>query len=133
VTGAFSCFPLAIVLSITSIKPNEVNSRGHALPPLPISAKFDTKFNTKGNTMIVQPILADSAVSISDFKKSPNAALKEANGQPVAVLTNGKISGYYVSPETWQAIAECLEDIELAEIVRSRMSGKRIKVNLDDL
>jgi len=47
--------------------------------------------------MIVQPILANSAVSISDFKKSPNTALKEANGQPVAVLTNGKISGYYVS------------------------------------
>ncbi|EMH4030202.1 RelB/StbD [Klebsiella oxytoca] len=83
--------------------------------------------------MTVQPILADSAVSISDFKKSPNAALKEAQGQPVAVLTNGKISGYYVSPETWEAIAEYLEGIELAEIVRSRMNGKRIKVNLDDL
>nr|WP_240472542.1 hypothetical protein [Pectobacterium brasiliense] len=50
--------------------------------------------------MAVQPILANSAVSISDFKKSPNAALKEANGEPVAVLTNGRISGYYVSPET---------------------------------
>ncbi|AGO54508.1 prevent-host-death protein [Serratia plymuthica 4Rx13] len=95
--------------------------------------KFDTKFDTKGNTMIVQPILANSAVSISDFKKSPNTALKEANGQPVAVLTNGKISGYYVSPETWEAISEYLEDIELAKTARSRMSGKRIKVNLDDL
>lgn len=104
-----------------------------SLPPCLSSAKFDTKFNTKGNAMNVQPILADSAVSISDFKKSPNTALKEANGKPVAVLTNGKISGYYVSPETWEAIAEYLEDIELAEIVRSRMSGKRIKVNLDDL
>jgi len=79
--------------------------------------------------MIVQPILANSAVSISDFKKSPNTALKEANGQPVAVLTNGKISGYY----TWEAISEYLEDIELVKTARSRMSGKRIKVNLDDL
>jgi len=103
------------------------------LLPHPFSAKFDTEFSIKDNIMTVQPILADSAVSISDFKKSPNAALKEAQGQPVAVLTNGKISGYYVSPETWEAIAEYLEDIELAEIVRSRMNGKRIKVNLDDL
>jgi antitoxin StbD len=103
------------------------------LLPHPVSAKFDTEFSIKDNIMTVQPILADSAVSISDFKKSPNAALKEAQGQPVAVLTNGKISGYYVSPETWEAIAEYLEDIELAEIVRSRMNGKRIKVNLDDL
>ncbi|MEX0633005.1 hypothetical protein M8494_16775 [Serratia ureilytica] len=62
------------------------------LLPHPFSAKFDTEFSIKDNIMTVQPILADSAVSISDFKKSPNAALKEAQGQPVAVLTNGKIS-----------------------------------------
>ncbi|MBA0213453.1 type II toxin-antitoxin system Phd/YefM family antitoxin [Pectobacterium sp. CHL-2024] len=83
--------------------------------------------------MAVQPILANAAVSISDFKKSPNAALKEANGEPVAVLTNGRISGYYVSPETWEALADYQEDIELAKIARSRMKGKRVKVDLDEL
>ncbi|CNF46484.1 type II toxin-antitoxin system Phd/YefM family antitoxin [Yersinia mollaretii] len=83
--------------------------------------------------MLVQPILANAAVSISDFKKSPNAALKEAHGQPVAVLTNGHISGYYVSPETWEALSDYLEDIELAEIARSRMGGKRVRVTLDEL
>lgn len=83
--------------------------------------------------MSIQPILANAAVSISDFKKSPNATLKESNGQPVAVLTNGRISGYYVSPETWQALSEYLDDIELAELARSRMGGKRIKVKLDEL
>ncbi len=83
--------------------------------------------------MSIQPIFANSAISISDFKKSPNTALKEAHGQPVAVLTNGRISGYYVSPETWEVLAEYLEDIELADLVRSRIGGKRIKVNLDEL
>ncbi|MGE4665879.1 prevent-host-death protein [Yersinia enterocolitica] len=83
--------------------------------------------------MLVQPILANAAVSISDFKKSPNAALKEAHGQPVAVLTNGHISGYYVSPEIWEILSEYLEDIELAELARSRMGGKRIRVKLDEL
>lgn len=83
--------------------------------------------------MLVQPILANAAVSISDFKKSPNAALKEAHGQPVAVLTNGHISGYYVSPEIWEALSDYLEDIELAEIARSRMGGKRVRVTLDEL
>ncbi len=77
--------------------------------------------------------LANAALSISDFKKSPNRALKEANGQPVAVLTNGHISGYYVSPETWEAMVDYQEDIELAKIARSRMSSTRVKVDLDKL
>lgn len=83
--------------------------------------------------MPVQPVYANAAVSISDFKKSPNAVLKESNGQPVAVLTNGKISGYYVSAETWEKLSEYLEDIELGELARSRMNGKRVRVNLDDI
>lgn len=100
---------------------------------------YDTKFGilnlTEGVSMPVQPVYANAAVSISDFKKSPNAVLKESNGQPVAVLTNGKISGYYVSAETWEMLSEYLEDMELGEIARSRMNGKskRIRVNLDDL
>ncbi|WP_345945691.1 prevent-host-death protein [Sodalis sp. dw_96] len=64
---------------------------------------------------------------------SPNGALKESHGQPVAVLTNGHISGYYISPETWEAMADYLEDIELGKIARSRMRGKRVKVDLDEL
>lgn len=83
--------------------------------------------------MLIQPIFAHSAVSISDFKKSPNAVLKQSDGEPVAVLTNGKISGYYVSAETWEAISNHLEDIELSELVRQRLKGKRVRVNLDDL
>nr|WP_240345605.1 prevent-host-death protein [Pectobacterium brasiliense] len=70
---------------------------------------------------------------MSDFKKSPNAALKEATGQPVAVVTNGRISGYYISPELWEALTDYQEDIELAKIAHSRMKGKRVKVDLDEL
>nr|WP_236146238.1 prevent-host-death protein [Pectobacterium brasiliense] len=70
---------------------------------------------------------------MSDFKKSPNAALKEANGQPVAVPTNGRISGYYISPELWEALTDYQEDIELAKIAYSRMKGKRVKFDLDEL
>ncbi|WP_071825542.1 prevent-host-death protein [Yersinia similis] len=83
--------------------------------------------------MLVQPILANAAVSISDFKKSPNARLKKTNGQPVAVLTNRHISGYYVSPETWETLSEYLENIELTEISRSRVGENRIRVTLDEL
>lgn len=97
----------------------------------------DTEFSIINSyaevSMPVQPVYANAAVSISDFKKSPNAVLKESNGQPVAVLTNGKISGYYVSAETWEKLSEYVEDMELAELARSRMGGKTVRVNLDDL
>jgi antitoxin StbD len=72
-------------------------------------------------------------MSISDFKKSPHGTLEVANDQPVAVLTNGRISGYYISPEMWEAINDPLEDIELARIASSRMKGKRVRVDLDAL
>ncbi|GKX49315.1 type II toxin-antitoxin system Phd/YefM family antitoxin [Pectobacterium carotovorum] len=83
--------------------------------------------------MSLKHILTNVPFSISDFKKSPSAALKEANGQPVAVLINGRISGYYISPELWEALTDHQEDIELAKIARSRMKGKRAKVDLDEL
>ncbi len=72
-------------------------------------------------------------MSISDFKKSPNGALKDANGQPVTVLTNSRISDYYIFPEMWEAMSDFDEDIELAKIARSRMKGKRIRVEFDEL
>jgi antitoxin StbD len=77
--------------------------------------------------------MRDGNMSISDFKKSPNGTLKAANDQPVAVLTNGRISGYYISPEMWETINDTIEDIELAKIARSRMKGKRVRVDLDAL
>lgn len=50
------------------------------LLPHPVSAKFDTEFSIKDNIMTVQPILADSAVSISDFKNRPTPPLKRHKG-----------------------------------------------------
>lgn len=43
------------------------------------------------------------------------------------------ISGYYVSPELWEALAAYQEDIELAKIALSKMKGKQVKVGLDEL
>lgn len=77
--------------------------------------------------------MRDDSMSISDFKKSPNGTLKAANGQLAAVLTNSRISGYYISPEMWEAISDPLEDNALAKIARSRMKGKRVRVDLDAL
>jgi antitoxin StbD len=75
------------------------------------------------------------SVSISKFKQSPKKVVKEARGQPVAVLNRNKPTFYIVSPELMVQIAELCEERHLAKLVRSRINAVHcaVKVSLDDL
>ena len=81
----------------------------------------------------MQNLLASTAVSVSELKKNPSAVLAESGGEPVAVLNHNKVMGYMVPAELFESILERLEDLELAEIARSRLGEKGISVSLDDL
>ncbi|PKP90772.1 MAG: prevent-host-death protein [Alphaproteobacteria bacterium HGW-Alphaproteobacteria-16] len=83
----------------------------------------------------MDPVLADSAVSISDLKKNPSAVIAAAEGFPVAVLNRNTPQAYLVPAAAWEALMDRLEDMELAEIVRERLaSGEEpVKVDLADL
>jgi len=83
--------------------------------------------------MPVHAIATHAEISDIYVEKSPNGALNEGNGQAQAILTNDPISVYYISPQTSEAMTEYQEDIELAKIARSRMNGKRVRVDLDEL
>ena len=67
---------------------------------------------------MLQTILADASVSISDLKKNPSAVIAAAGGFPVAVLNRNTPEAYLVPAGAWEALMDRLEDIELAEIVR---------------
>jgi len=84
---------------------------------------------------MIDPVLADSAVSISDLKKNPSAVIAAAEGFPVAVLNRNTPQAYLVPAAAWEALMDRLEDMELAEIVRERLaSGEEpVKVDLADL
>jgi antitoxin StbD len=82
---------------------------------------------------MLQTILADSSVSISDLKKNPSAVIAAAEGFPVAVLNRNTPEAYLVPAAAWEALMDRLEDIELAEIVRARANEVGIPVNIDDL
>ncbi|MEQ1547705.1 MAG: type II toxin-antitoxin system prevent-host-death family antitoxin [Chakrabartia sp.] len=82
---------------------------------------------------MLHEILADSGVSISDLKKNPSAVIEAAGGFPVAVLNRNIPAAYLVPAKAWEALMDRLEDIELAEIVRSRANEVGIRVNIDDL
>lgn len=83
----------------------------------------------------MQTILADLAVSMSEFKKNPAAVLREANNRPVAVLNHNKAAFYMIKPELFEAMMEEIADQDLYQKVLARMADKvnAIEVNLDDL
>ncbi|MFZ5667674.1 MAG: type II toxin-antitoxin system Phd/YefM family antitoxin [Pseudomonadota bacterium] len=85
--------------------------------------------------VMIHDILAERCISISDLKKNPSAAIEAADGMPLAVLNRNTPAAYLVPAKAWAALMERLEDMELAEIVRQRLSENQeeIEVSIDDL
>jgi antitoxin StbD len=81
----------------------------------------------------METILADASISITELKRNPSAVIEAADGESVAVLVHNKPSAYLVPADTYKRLLDRLEDLELAELLRSRANERRIKVRLDDL
>ncbi|MEO6968211.1 MAG: type II toxin-antitoxin system prevent-host-death family antitoxin [Rhodanobacteraceae bacterium] len=81
----------------------------------------------------METILSDNSVSITELKRNPSAVIDAADDEAVAVLVHNKPSAYLVPASTYKRMLDRLEDLELAELVRSRAKERRIKVTLDDL
>jgi len=82
---------------------------------------------------MLDPLLAGSSISITEFKKNPSAAIAAAGGFPVAILNHNKPSAYLVPADAWAELVERLEDAELAALVRDRAQEKPVRVRLDEL
>lgn len=80
-------------------------------------------------------VFADFSVSISELKKNPSALLSQTNGSPIAVLNHNKPAAYLVSPETYEAFMDMMDDCELGKLVEERLAdkSKAVSVSLDDL
>ncbi|RTZ62524.1 MAG: antitoxin [Gammaproteobacteria bacterium] len=80
-------------------------------------------------------ILANCTASISELKKNPTALLKEADGEPVAILNHNVPSAYLIPSDTYEWMMEQLDDARLAQIVAQRASEKEqaVEVTLDEL
>ncbi|WP_297845333.1 type II toxin-antitoxin system Phd/YefM family antitoxin [Pseudomonas sp.] len=77
--------------------------------------------------------MADVAVSVSELKKNPSAVLNGVHGGPVAVLNHNRVMGYMVPADVFEAMMERLDDMDLAELVRSRRHETPEPVDLNDL
>jgi antitoxin StbD len=78
-------------------------------------------------------LLADVAVTITELKKSPTAALAAGNGRPVAILNNNTPTHYAVTASVWEGIIDALDDVELNRICDQRSGEPVVMVSLDDL
>ncbi len=85
--------------------------------------------------MAMETILSSLSVSMTEFKKNPNEALRESGGQAVAVLSHNKPAFYMVPPNRYEAMLEELNDLRLLGVVKERIKQKSraIEVSLDDL
>ena len=81
----------------------------------------------------MQNILADLAVSVSELKKNPSAVLSGGHGLPVAVLNHNKVMGYMVPAEIFEAMMDRLDDLDLADLIKSRQHEKAVPVDINDL
>ncbi len=83
----------------------------------------------------MEQILANYSASISELKKNPTALLTKADGEAVAILNHNKPTAYLVPAAIYEHLLELLDDYELSQIVKERMSekSKAIKVSIDDL
>jgi antitoxin StbD len=85
--------------------------------------------------MAMETILSDLSVSMTEFKKNPNEALRESGGQAVAVLSHNKPAFYMVPPDRFEAMLDAIDDLQLVRVVKERLKQKdrAIAVTLDDL
>ncbi|SSY80327.1 type II toxin-antitoxin system Phd/YefM family antitoxin [Alysiella crassa] len=82
---------------------------------------------------MMNAVLADYAVSVTDLKRNYATIINEAVGA-VAVLNHNRPEAYLVPAAYYEQLMDYLEDLEDAEIVRQRMNNeKSVKVNLDEL
>jgi len=80
-------------------------------------------------------IYADLSVSMTEFKKNPAKIVRSADKKPVAVLNHNKPAFYMLAPELFEALLEELDDKELVEIARQRLSTKDdiVTVDIDEI
>ena len=82
---------------------------------------------------IMNAILAEPSVGISELKLNPNAVIEAAHGQALAILNRNKPVAYLIPAEAWEAILDRLDDIKLVQIVEEREGHATVKINIDGL
>jgi antitoxin StbD len=88
---------------------------------------------------MMDEILTSTSMGISEFKQNPNAAVKDANDLPFAVLTNNRPSFYVMSPRMFDYLTEKLWDAQMTPTILAEIKAheegkvKSIPVSIKEL
>ncbi|MEQ1640341.1 MAG: antitoxin [Novosphingobium sp.] len=91
--------------------------------------------NAHSKLPIIEEVLADACVSISNLKTNPAGVIAEAQLRQVAILNRNKPVAYVIAPHVWEYLCDLVTEQRLireAEEALEVGGGKDIKVNLDD-
>jgi antitoxin StbD len=83
----------------------------------------------------MQPVFADYATNITDFKQNTENVLEQAQTATVVILVKNKPSAYIIPATEYEDLLERLEDYELGLLVKERAveKPKAVEVSIDDL
>ena len=78
-------------------------------------------------------VLSHFAVSVTELKRNYADILKQADDSPVAVLNHNRPEAYLLPAGHYERLMNYLEDLEDAKVVRERLNGPFVEVDLDSL
>lgn len=81
----------------------------------------------------METILSDKTVSVTELKRNFAAVIGEAQGEAVAILNHNKPEAYLLPAAYYERLLERLEDLEDAKLVKERVGGPFVPVELDAL
>ncbi len=68
-------------------------------------------------------VLADTSIGITELKKNPSAVIREAGTRTIVVLHHNKPSAYLVPANTYEALMDVLDDLQLVPLVQQRIAA----------
>lgn len=67
-------------------------------------------------------LFAETSIGITDLKKNPSAAIREAGNSAVVVLHHNKPSAYLVPAKTYEAMMDLFDDLQLIPLIQARIA-----------
>lgn len=70
----------------------------------------------------MQAVLAETSIGITELKKNPSAVIRDAGTETIVILHHNKPSAYLVPANTYEALMDVLDDLQLIPVVQQRIA-----------
>jgi antitoxin StbD len=78
-------------------------------------------------------IYSNITVSVTELKRNFAGVIKQADECPVAILNHNRPEAYLLPAAHYERLIAHLEDLEDAKLIRERVNGPFVEVDMNDL